>query len=177
MRRRRESIMRGAWCVYRWTHRALDGLMSTLGRRREWARLGMGMIVLVFLAACSAQPERVVTDAYGTLPGSIENGRAVLEAYGCGSCHTIPGVPGANSLAGPPLTGWAERTFIAGKLPNEPERLKQWVRFPQAIEPGTAMPNMDVSEEDAEDMVAYLFSLRRDLTWYDRTRNFLGIAR
>lgn len=143
----------------------------------QWARLAMGMIVVVLLTGCAAQPERTVTVAYGELPGDVEAGRSALNAYGCGACHTIPGVAGANSLVGPPLTGWAERSFIAGKLPNVPDHLLQWIRFPQAIEPGTAMPDMDVSEEDAEDMVAYLFSLRRDVTWYTRTRDFLGIAR
>ncbi|MBI1299504.1 c-type cytochrome [bacterium] len=177
IRLKRESVVRrGAWSVYRWTQWALDWTLSRVARG-GWARLGLGVVVLSLLAGCAAQPERTVTDLYGPLPGNIENGRAVLEDYGCGSCHTIPGVPGANSLVGPPLNGWAERSFIAGKLPNEPEHLEQWVRFPQAIEPGTAMPNMDVTEEDAVDMVAYLFSLRRDLTWHDRTRNFLGIAR
>ena len=91
--------------------------------------------------------------------GDPERGVQAFRAYGCTSCHTIPGVRGANSLVGPPLTRWAERGFIAGNLPNTPYNLVQWIRYPQRIEPGTVMPDLDVSEQDARDMAAYLFTL------------------
>ena len=94
--------------------------------------------------------------------GDPERGIVAIQSYGCGACHNIPGVAGANALVGPPLDYWAERDFIAGKLPNEPSHLAAWIRFPQAIEPGSAMPNMGVTEQDARDISAYLYSLTRD---------------
>lgn len=94
--------------------------------------------------------------------GDPSRGAVALRAYGCGACHTIPGVPMANALVGPPLNSWGERQYIAGRLLNEPAHLVEWIRFPQAIEPGTAMPNMGVSEQDARDMAAYLYTLGRD---------------
>lgn len=72
----------------------------------------------------------------------------------------IPGVTGAVGLVGPPLTAWAKRAYIAGNLANTPENLVRWIRQPQAVEPGTAMPDLGVEEGDARDMAAYLFSLQ-----------------
>ncbi|MFN0073352.1 MAG: c-type cytochrome [Chloroflexota bacterium] len=92
--------------------------------------------------------------------GSVDRGRRVLAAYGCGACHVIPGVPGGVGAVGPPLTGWAQRAYIAGALPNQPTYLIAWLRNPQDVEPGTAMPNLGVTEVDARDMAAYLYSIR-----------------
>ena len=94
--------------------------------------------------------------------GDVGLGWQAIQDYGCHSCHLVPGVPGANSLVGPPLTGWAERRYIAGVLPNTPAYLIQWLRYPQAIQPGTAMPNMGVTEQDARHIAAYLYTLKQD---------------
>jgi mono/diheme cytochrome c family protein len=88
-----------------------------------------------------------------------ERGRRLLAAYGCGSCHVIPGVRNANGRAAPPLTHWAERHFIAGVLLNTPNHLVSWIVDPPAIEPGTTMPNVGVTREDAADMARYLYRL------------------
>jgi cytochrome c2 len=92
--------------------------------------------------------------------GDVEQGRQAIENHGCGSCHTIPGVDGANALVGPPLVKWSLRGYIAGELVNSPDNLKRWIMDPQGVEPGTDMPDLGVSEQDAEDMVAYLYTLR-----------------
>lgn len=95
------------------------------------------------------------------IPGaSVQRGRASLAGFGCGSCHTIDGVTGAHGRVGPPLTGVASRSIIAGELPNTPENMVRWIRNPEAVEPNTAMPNLQVSEQVANDMVAYLYTLR-----------------
>ena len=89
-----------------------------------------------------------------------KQGAILLSAHGCGGCHTIPGVSGADGTIGPPLTGYARRVYIAGKFPNQPDNLTRWIRDPQSIEPGTAMPNLPVNEAEARDMAAYLYTLR-----------------
>jgi cytochrome c1 len=94
--------------------------------------------------------------------GDPEQGREDIFAYGCGSCHEIPGIPNANATVGPPLKNWANRYYIAGSLTNTPDNLVTWIRNPQGIEPGTAMPNLDVTEQEARDMAAYLYTLRDD---------------
>lgn len=83
-----------------------------------------------------------------------------IEHYGCGSCHTIPGVPGAGASVGPPLDRMGIRTYIAGTLPNSPQHLAQWIQHPQHIHPGTAMPELGVSSSDADEIARYLEELR-----------------
>jgi cytochrome c2 len=128
---------------------------------QKMVQVGLMVALMALLAACSslqlsAEPVQVVPG------GDPQRGAVAIQAYGCSSCHNIPGVAGADSMVGPPLDHWADRHYISGKLPNQPEFLIQWVRFPQAIEPGGAMPNMDVTEQDARDIAAYLFTLTRD---------------
>jgi cytochrome c1 len=60
---------------------------------------------------------------------------------------------------GPPLNAWSERQYIAGNLQNQPDNLIAWIMNPQAIEPGTAMPNMNIDEQEARDIAAYLYTL------------------
>jgi cytochrome c1 len=92
--------------------------------------------------------------------GDAHNGREVAGAMGCGSCHTIPGVRGAHGVVGPPLVAFGRRTYIAGELPNTPENLVRWIRDPKAVEPRTAMPTLGLSEQQARDVAAYLYTLR-----------------
>jgi cytochrome c2 len=91
--------------------------------------------------------------------GNVSRGEAAIQEYGCGSCHAIPGVPGADGKVGPPLNDIADRQFIAGKLPNDAEHLVRWIQDPQELDPGVAMPDMGISEEDARDIAAYLYTL------------------
>jgi len=92
--------------------------------------------------------------------GSVERGRQSLAAMGCGSCHTIAGVSGAHGLVGPPLTGIASRSIIAGQLANTPANMMRWIADPPSIEPHTAMPNLHVGAQSARDITAYLYTLR-----------------
>ena len=99
-------------------------------------------------------------DAAGEAEGDVERGRKLLTAYGCGSCHEIPGVPGARSMVGPPLTDFGVRQYVAGDLVNTPVSLVRWIADPQSIEPGTVMPDLGVTPPEALDMAAYLYTLR-----------------
>ncbi len=92
--------------------------------------------------------------------GSAEHGRATIVAYRCGECHTIPGIRGAKGVVGPPLNGLARRTYIGGNFPNTPENLVHWVMSPQTMKPRTAMPALGLSEQQARDVAAYLYTLR-----------------
>ncbi len=92
--------------------------------------------------------------------GNPDAGKLAIREYGCGACHTVPGVRGANGLAGPPLTHFARRSFIAGEASNTADNLIRWIQAPESIEPGTAMPNLGVTEQMARNMAAYLYTLR-----------------
>ncbi len=107
----------------------------------------------VLAAACSDEPVTAI-------PGDPKAGRAALERYQCGACHTIPGVGGANASVGPPLTEYGQRVYIAGKFPKEPALLAKWIQDAPALAPQTAMPNVGVTDADARDIAAYLLQLR-----------------
>ena len=115
------------------------------------------VIVLAFcLAACSGQVNGVPEPRDST-KSMVDTGRQLIASYGCGSCHSIPGVPGADAMAAPPLNCFYERTYIAGRLPNTWENLTKWIQNPQLVEPGTAMPNVGVSQKEADNIAAYLY--------------------
>ena len=63
-------------------------------------------------------------------------------------------------MVGPPLDHIAQRVYIAGVLPNEPDNMIRWIENPQAVDPKTAMPYMGVTPRDARDIAAYLYTLR-----------------
>jgi len=92
--------------------------------------------------------------------GNPRQGRALIREIGCGSCHTIPGIQGANSNVGPPLNLIAGRMFIGGVLENNPENMVRWLENPQAVDQKTAMPNLGLNEQDARDVAAYLYTLK-----------------
>jgi cytochrome c2 len=126
-------------------------------------RAALAVIVAVAIgAAVFALGLSSTRDRPPTLPaaGDAQQGRAAIAEYGCGSCHTIPGVRAANAKVGPPLTDWPRRAYVAGQLANTPANVARWVAHPQAIQPATAMPDLGVSASTARDIAAYLFSLR-----------------
>jgi len=90
----------------------------------------------------------------------VARGRALIFEKGCGACHVIPGIRGALGLVGPPLLWWSRRTMIAGQLPNTPANLARWIQAPQLVEPNTAMPTLGLSEEQSQDIAAYLDTLQ-----------------
>jgi cytochrome c1 len=91
---------------------------------------------------------------------SPDLGKELIVKYGCGSCHEIPGVKGASGLVGPPLTHFGRRGTIAGELANTPDNLTSWIHDPHAVEPGTDMPNLGVTTQEARNIAAYLESLQ-----------------
>ena len=96
--------------------------------------------------------------AAATTGGDPERGEAMFIKYGCGGCHSAKHVRGARGMVGPPLDGIAIRAVVGGKLSNTPDNLQHWIRDPQAVSPGTAMPDLNVGERDARDISAFLYT-------------------
>ena len=113
---------------------------------------------LLLLASCTGG--RTVPTYRVATGGNARQGKKVIQAYGCGACHVIPGVHAANGLVGPPLYFFSRRTMIAGELPNTPENLVRWIQNPPSVEAGTAMPDLGLSDQQARDAAAYLYTLR-----------------
>ncbi|GGB99578.1 c-type cytochrome [Pseudoduganella buxea] len=92
--------------------------------------------------------------------GDVDQGRRLLAQFQCGACHSIPGVEAARGTAGPPLATFGRQSYVAGRLPNDPDSLVRWIVDPPAVKPGTAMPAQGVTPDDARHMAAYLYTLR-----------------
>jgi cytochrome c len=92
--------------------------------------------------------------------GDPSRGQRLMAQYQCTACHAIPEVPGAVGNAGPPLDKFGRRSYIAGGIPNTAANLTRWLDNPQAVKPGTAMPDLGVSPAEASDMAAYLLTLK-----------------
>ncbi len=105
--------------------------------------------------ACGHAPDAGVPGG-----GDPSAGRELIRFHGCGGCHTVPGVRGAEGLVGPPLTRLGSRRIIAGHLPNTPENLMTWIQRPREIRRDTLMPDTGVSDQEVRHIVAYLYTLR-----------------
>lgn len=124
--------------------------------RRILAALAITMALCAFIS-CEGDKK---TDVYVVYTGGdAHRGKQLIDQYRCGACHTIPGVRDAKGLVGPPLMWFGRRTYIAGELPNSPDNLVRWIRSPKSVEPGTAMPTLGLSDQEARDVAAYLYTL------------------
>lgn len=92
--------------------------------------------------------------------GSVASGKTSIQRYGCGGCHAIPQIAGADGQAGPSLDKIATQAELAGRLANTPGNMMLWIQHPQHVSPGNAMPETGVSDRDARDIAAYLYTLR-----------------
>ncbi|MFN7138289.1 MAG: c-type cytochrome [Limisphaerales bacterium] len=117
------------------------------------------LLILLVGALCGCNAEARKTAAMMT-GGDPDRGKTTITQYGCNACHTIPGIAGANALVGPSLDQIASRSYIAGVLENTPENMIQWIQNPPAVAPKTAMPHLNVTEAEARDIAAYLYTLR-----------------
>ena len=130
----------------------------------RWIALLLGVAVTYFAGMATHEMiqkgERRERDARQLTGGDPARGPALMRAYGCAQCQTIPGVAGANGLVGPPLAGIANRMYVGGVVTNTPDNLIRWILNPKAIDPMTAMPAVGVSEGQARDIAAYLYTLR-----------------
>jgi cytochrome c len=96
-------------------------------------------------------------------PGSpAAEGAQIIATKPCVGCHTIPGIPGATGQVGPNLGGVASRPKIAGGAVNNsgPDDLMKWILNPPALKPGTLMPNVGLTDDEATKIVAYLETLK-----------------
>jgi cytochrome c oxidase subunit 2 len=78
----------------------------------------------------------------------------------CVSCHKIDSTP-AEGVFGPDLTKFAIRqTLGAGVAANTPENLHAWLFQPDSLKPGCYMPDMKLSPQQLDSLVAYLQTLK-----------------
>jgi cytochrome c1 len=123
-------------------------------------------LVLLIVAGIAAavgllgSSERDLAPELTIAGGDPQRGKQVIRRSGCIACHVIPGIAGADGLVGPPLDRFASRAYVGGVVPNRPQNLVAWILNPPAIDPMTAMPASGITESEARDAAAYLYTLR-----------------
>lgn len=127
------------------------------GAPRQCACAVALVLLSMSLAACE---EAEIAQEFRVVNGDPQSGVDLIRQYGCPSCHTIPGISGADGIVGPPLDLFARRVYIAGVFPNTPDNLVRWIMEPPDMVPETAMPDMNIPEDQARHIAAYLYTLR-----------------
>ena len=127
------------------------------GAPAQGAQLTVLLLIALALAGCE-EPES--SQSHRVVDGDPKTGADLIRDYGCPACHTIPGITEADGIVGPTLEGFAARVYIAGAYPNTPDNLVRWIVEPPEMLPSTAMPDMNVPEDQARHIAAYLYTLR-----------------
>ena len=117
-----------------------------------------------------AQPTATRPAATGGQPtapaggGAAEAGKQLVTTKGCIACHTISGVPGAVGTIGPNLSDIGDAAkhpkLAGGLLDNNTDNLKKWLANPPAVKPGTVMPNLNLTPQEVDGLVAFLQTLK-----------------
>jgi len=81
--------------------------------------------------------------------GEAAKGQQIFQEKTCIVCH-------AKGI-GPDLTHVGSReTLAAGVLENSPDNMAKWLKNPQAVKPGSYMPNFNLTDTEIKALVAYL---------------------
>lgn len=95
--------------------------------------------------------------------GDANRGKQLFVQKGCTACHVVPGIPEATGTIGPNLAGIAGKPKIptaTGELENTPDNMVKWIMNPTAVKPSTQMPPLGITEAEARDLTAFMFTLK-----------------
>jgi cytochrome c len=120
-------------------------------------RLTTGALLCAAVLASGCAKEEPASRVVG---GDPERGRLLVQQYQCAACHFIPEVQGPNGDAGPSLESMGRLSYIAGSIPNQPENMIRFLQNPPAVKPGTLMPALGITDDEARHMAAFMYSLK-----------------
>ena len=129
--------------------------------RYRWPVAGAAAILIAAVAIAGAYwqtQHRSDSTAVAMTGGNIARAPDLIRRYGCAGCHTIPGIPGGDGKVGGPLKDIRQRVYVGGVVTNSPDNLIRWIVSPQTFSPRTAMPATGITEAEARDVAAYLYS-------------------
>ncbi len=133
------------------------------GQCSEFCGIEHGDMRFVVIVDSQADFDKWVTDQQSPIPtatGDAAQGEALFMKGACVACHTINGTP-AQGKIGPNLTHVKSRTIIAGgALDNTTGNMWTWLADPQAVKPGTVMPNLHLSQQDIILLAQFLDTLK-----------------
>jgi cytochrome c len=133
--------------------------MDIINSRAKRGSAG-ALVLLLGLAASAACESSITKEAEAQTGGRVRLGPAAIGKYGCAACHTIPRIDGVDATVGPRLDHIAVRPSLGGRLPNTPGNMIKWIQHPQSVDPKNVMPDLGVTDQDAKDIVAFLYTLR-----------------
>lgn len=91
--------------------------------------------------------------------GAALVGQQTYQGLACIGCHAITGI--SEGQTGPNLTNFATREKFAGWYEdNNTENLRDWLRNPSGVKPGALMPNLNLTDQQIEELIAYMQSLK-----------------
>lgn len=129
---------------------------------RRAIAVGFALCAAIAVAAFAGRWYRKIEDkrqaAIALTGGNPDHGPGLMLRYGCGGCHFVQGIAGARGQVGPNLSDVARRIYIGGVTTNSPENLIRWIVNPREFDPKTAMPITGISEHEARDVAAFLYS-------------------
>ncbi len=141
-----------------------DSIGAFWGQCGEYCGTAHALMSLRFVVDSEADYDAWVANNLAPAPSPTDRlaaqGQNVFMTNACISCRTVRGTT-AQGVVGPDLTHFGSRlTIAAGVLDNNAENLARWIRDPQSVKPGSLMLNMGLTEQQVEQLVAYLQSLR-----------------
>jgi cytochrome c1 len=123
------------------------------------AALGLAAVLAVAaLVGWAMSRDQDLQVARALTGGDPARAPALIRRYGCGGCHTISAVPGADGKVAAPLDQFRQRVYIGGVVENSPENLVHWIVAPRSLAPRTAMPSTGISEAEARHVAAFLYA-------------------
>jgi cytochrome c oxidase subunit 2 len=130
------------------------------GAEHAWMRLRVTAESASAFASWLAMEQRPAAQPTSVSDSAAAQGAALYASLTCVNCHAIQGTPDT-ARVGPDLTHLATRpTLAAERLPNTPQNLRRWLAEPDVLKPGSHMPNLHLSDQDLDLLVAYLLTLR-----------------
>ena len=113
------------------------------------------LAVTAYLANISKQNNYKLPKAY--TGGVVDQGRQLVESVGCKGCHVVTPRDREVRITDVPYDIAPELSKIASKV--NPDWLFAWIRNPKQYNPNTTMPDLRLTDIEAQHIVAYLMSL------------------
>ena len=128
------------------------------GTQHAWMRI---LVVADEPAQFEAWQRAQLQPAQAASSDAAAKGLALFQRSTCSNCHAIRGVAGADLRVAPDLTHVGSRRQLAsGVIDNTPANMRLWLKSPQHIKPGALMPDFNFTNEQLDQLAAYLSSLQ-----------------
>ncbi len=117
------------------------------------------LLALSFVARPSTGAAIIATAAPTPTPDPAAQGRALFQAKGCATCHRHEGLNIGRVETRSPADLELGEALGAPDLTHyrpDAEFVRRWLRDPAAVRTGTNMPNLHLSEDEIEALLAFL---------------------